>query len=323
MRRSDLKRIRRLPALGLVAALSLLLLAAGCGLPRRYYPVETQSIRDLPVLDRHLKRIGVCRFIDRTSADQATLVQRFETEVQAALGRNCGKVEILAGRNEAAPEFLRRPPKMEGGRDDNYALTQEARLAGFQVIVQGELLSLRHRVDRSGWSRFRKSHHFIDLRLQATAVDAVTAAKIVQHSEMISLPIEAGTGAAIDAGNRFEVPDLARAVVKAGISLGLKLCAGIRAHPWQTVIRATRGTEMVLAAHPSAGLAAGDRLAVFDGSRTMDGEGGERFVLAGFRQGTLIIKSVSPGEVTAMGDAGADGEAGAIFPAGSILVPLR
>jgi hypothetical protein len=313
--------IRRLAApaliLTLVLALVLVMTSVGCSLPRRYYPVETESIRDLPVLDGQVKRVGVCRFEDRTGTRQAALALRFETKVQAALGRNCGKVEIVKGRDAGAPEFLQRPPSMETGGDDNFALTQAARQAGFQVIVQGELLSLRHRVDRSGWSRFRKSNHFLDLRLRAAAVNAVTAAKVAQHSEMISLPIDAETGAAVDAGDRFDLPKLAEAVEEAGVDLALKLCAGIRAHPWQTVIGATRGTEMVLTAHPDAGLQAGDRLAVFDGSRTIVGDRGERFVLTGFRQGTLIVNGVAKGEVTARG------EDGAVFPAGSVLVPVR
>jgi hypothetical protein len=309
--------IRYGAAPGLVITLTLLLLTTGCSLPRRYYPVKTESIRDLPVLDRHVKRIGVCRFNDRTSANQAALVARYETALREAVGRNCGKIELVNGRDAAAPDFLKGSPSTEDGRDDNYTLTQTARGVGFQVVVKGELLSLRHRVDRSGWSRFRKSHHFLDLRLQTAAIDTVTAAKIAQHSKMISLPIDAETGAAIDAGKPFDAPKLVEQVNAAGIDLALKLCAAIRAHPWLTVVRATRGTGMILAAQPAAGLEAGDRLAVFDGSRTIAGDGGERFVLAGFRQGTLIIKSVSKGEVSGYG------EDGAVFPVGSILVPVR
>jgi hypothetical protein len=301
----------------LIITLTLVLLTSGCSLPRRYYPAETESIRDLPVLDRHVKRIGVSRFNDRTSANQAALVVRYETALREALGRNCGKVELVNGRDAAAPEFLKRSPSTDNGRDDTYALTQTARSVGFQVIVKGELLSLRHRVDRSGWSRFRKSHHFLDLRLHTDAIDAVTAAKIAQHSKMISLPIDAETGRAIDAGEPFDVPKLVEHVNAAGTDLALKLCAAIRAHQWMTVVRATRGADMMLAALPAAGLEAGDRLAVFDGSRTIAGDGGERFVLAGFRQGTLVIKSVSKGQVSGRG------EDGAVFPEGSILVPVR
>jgi hypothetical protein len=312
-------RFRWVPALGLVAALTAILLTAGCGLPRRYYAVEAGSIRDLPVLDRHLKRIGVCRFKGPTGADQAAVAARFENTLAAALGRNCGKVEVVEGRNDGAPDLLRRPPLFDNGRADNFALAQAARRMGFQILVQGGLLSLRHRIDRSGWARFRKSHHFLDLHLQAAAVNAVTAAKIAQHSEMITLPIDAETGTAIDTGNRFHLPELTEAVDEAGVDLALKLCAAIRSHPWQSVVREIRGDKMVPAAPPSAGLVAGDRLAVFDGGRVFTGNDGERFVLPGFRQGTLVVTSVSgtDGEVTGVG------EDGAVFPVGSILVPVR
>jgi hypothetical protein len=226
-------------------------------------------------------------------------------------------VEIVLGTAADAPDFLRRSPRMADKPADTFTLAQRVRRAGFQVIVRGRLLSLNHRVDRSGWSRFRESHHFIDLRLQAEAVDSVTAAKIAQHSQMITLPIDEETGAAIDAGNRFDLPELAEVVTEAGIDLALKLCLSIRSHPWETVIREVRGKEMVLAATPAASLAPGDRLAVFEGDLIITGSAEERFVQAGFRLGTVVVTGESGGEILAAG------EKGGVFPAGSILIPVR
>jgi hypothetical protein len=74
---------------------------------------------------------------------------------------------------------------------------------------------------------------------------------------------------------------------------------------------------MVLAATPAAGLQPGDRLAVFDGRRTVTGYDGERFILPGFRQGTVEVAAESGDEILVKD------EAGGVFPIGSILVPVR
>jgi hypothetical protein len=307
--------------LGLVATLVIALSMAACSLPKRYYPVSEESIRDLPVLDRYVKRIGVAAFMDLSGTARTDLVRSFESTLSAALGRNCGDVEIVANSAADAPAFLKAASKTasESATEsaDTYALAQTARRSGFQAIVRGRLLSLNHRVDRSGWASFRESHHFLDLRLQAEAVDVVTAAKIIQDSGLITLPIDEETGAAIDAGKRFEAPELVETITETTIDMALKLCGGIRAHPWQTVVKAVRGGEMVLAARPDAGLAPGDRLAVFDGSRTVTGYDDERFVMAGFRQGTAVIARSSGGEILATS------EAGGVFPVGSILIPVH
>jgi hypothetical protein len=310
-----MRRLKRTcPArLAVVTIFAIAFILAACSLPRRYYSAQQESIRDLPVLDRYVKRIGVASFIDLSGTARSDLVRSFESTLSAALGRNCGNVEIVLGTAADAPVFLKPSPRTA----DTFTLAQTARRAGFQVVVRGRLLSLNHRVDRSGWSRFRKSHHFIDLRLQAEAVNTATATKIAQHSQMITLPIDEDTGAAIDAGNRFDLPELAETIVDVSIDLTLKLCLNIRTHPWETVINTIRGGEMVLAATPAAGLEPGDRLAVFEGSRTVTGYDDERFVLAGFRQGTVVVANKSGDEILARG------EEGGVFPAGSILVPVR
>jgi hypothetical protein len=304
-------------ALGLAAALTIALGSVACSLPKRYYPVSEESIRDLPVLDRYVKRIGIAPFVDLSGSANSDLVRSFEHALNAALGRNCGKAQIIASTAAEAPAFLKQGQRMEKDPADTYALAQTARRAGFQVIVRGRLLSLNHRVDRSGWSKYRKSHHFLDLRLQAEAINTVTAAKIIQHSELITLPIDETTGATIDDGDRFNLPELVEKINAVGVDMALKLCGGIRPHPWQTIVKAVRGNEMVLAAAPAAGLAPGDRLAVFEGGRTITDNDGERFVLAGFRQGTVAVTRIAGEEIMA-----AD-EEGGIFPTGSILVPVR
>jgi hypothetical protein len=149
------------------------------------------------------------------------------------------------------------------------------------------------------------------------ALDALTGIRIGQDSELISLPVDANTGAAVDAGAGVDLPELTEAVNRAGVAMALKLCTPIRSHPWQTVVVEIQGTEMMLAAHPAAELKVGDRLAVFDGSRIMTGSGGERFVMAGFRRGTVAVTRVADDA------AAAKSEAGETFPVGSILVPVR
>lgn len=293
------------------------LLVAGCSLPRRYYAVEAESIRDLAVLNRQVKRIGVARFENRSTAPASAIVTDFQTSLSAALERNCGKAELIDSHATAAPDFLRQAPLLTNGRIDTYAIAQTARKDGFQVIVAGQLVSLGHRVDHSGRSSMRKTHHRLDLRLHAVALDALTGVSLGQDSRLLTLPIDGPTGAAIDAGASVDLPELTEAVDQAGVDMALKLCTPIRAHHWQTVVSETQGTEMRLAAHPTAGLKPGDRLAVFDGSRTVDGSGGERFVLSGFRLGTVSVKSVTDNAVVAAGE---DGET---FPVGSILVPVR
>jgi hypothetical protein len=293
------------------------LLAAGCSLPRRYYTTETESIRDLAVLDRHVKRIGISQFENRSTAPRKALVRNFQAALSAALARNCGKVELVESHAPHAPAFLINPPLLENGRADTYAIAQAARRSGFQVIVRGQLVSLRHREERSGWASFRESHDFLDLRLQVVALDALTGIRIGQDSELISLPVDANTGAAVDAGAGVDLSELTEAVKRAGVAMALKLCTPIRSHPWQTVVMEIQGTEMILAAHPAAELKVGDRLAVFDGSRIMTGSGDERFVMAGFRRGTVAVTRVADDA------AAAKSEAGETFPVGSILVPVR
>lgn len=306
----------------LIMALSLAmlgsLLATGCSLPRRYYPADTESIRDLPVLDRQVKRIGVSRFENRSTAPHNTIVTAFQATLSGALERNCGKVELIDGSTDPdAPAFLQQPPLLEDGRMDTYAIALTARQSDFQIIFKGQLVSLRHRMERSGWASFRESHNFLDLRLQAVALDALTGVSIGQESQQISLPIDANTGAAVDAGAAADLPELEEIVNETGVDMALKLCSAIRAHPWQTVIRKIQDANMYLAARPAAGLKPGDRLAVFDGSRTMEGSSGERFVLPGFRLGTIAVKTVTDTAVVAVGE---DGES---FPVGSIIVPAR
>jgi len=200
-----------------------------------------------------------------------------------------------------------------------FELSETARIAGLNGWACARIESLQPVARKTGILWFRKERYFIFAELSFSVYDPFTGAKIVDKVVENETPVSRADYDAVRTGKSVAIADLDETVADIGADIGERTAEILEQQPWQTAVIGVRGDRVFLSAGTSTGLRGGQRLAVFEGRRMMEGRDGERFIIPGPEVGRIQIVQVAEGVSEARVESAS---VGARIQAGDIAVAV-
>ncbi len=171
-------------------------------------------------------------------------------------------------------------------------LAGQVRRQGYNAWACARIENIWPVARKSGILWFRKKRYFLFLQLTFTIYDPISGAKIFDDV------VETKTKIAEDDYNRLkseqaaDIESLYATIEDIAADLGEQAADALNQQPWETGVARVDGRRIYLAAGGRAGLHIGDRLAVFEGRRRLEGKEGARFVLPGYKIAEIEIVDV-------------------------------
>ncbi len=295
---------------GLVLAL---LLVQGCGWGKAGSPVG-ESLLEAKTYDRYAKVVALVVF-DRTGIKQEELIQQLREILVKRLQKKMGKGLLVKQGDPDFPDYLEEMPTTDLGTLDNMALAQEARLDGFQALVIVSLESFVPLSEKKGMFWWRRDRFYMLSYLMIDVFDPVTAARLLRLSEEVKVRVDQDDYDYFGTRDWMAPDSVEEALLKRANAVAKKVAKALDKFKWQVTLAAVEDDQVALPAGKRAGVAPGDRLAVFGIQRVITGVQGESFVVPGFRKGQLVVEKVFPAYCRA--------RAQGPVQVGDIAVPVR
>ncbi len=301
----------------LLVLLSAVSVLCACQFSRSYRPAEQKTIGDFPASHQYRKIVGVMTLSNASIFTSSQVVVPFMNAFFSGVSSTCENAMLLLPGGEDHPSFLKRPPMKENGGIDVQALVQSARQMGINSVVSPMLMDIRVRQEESGFLFFGNDGPRLQVHTASAVYDVITGARLELAILNEDVKIDAQQAEAVGKGQEIELAKLVEVAREMGEALGRQMGDVISQSRWVASIAAIEDDSFVLAAGSDVGIEKGDLFSVLDGSQSITGFDGQRFVAPGPRIGEMIIEQVSPKK--ALGRSSSK----EIFPVGSILVPGR
>ena len=188
----------------------------------------------------------------------------------------------------------------------SFELAAESRLAGYQGWATARIENIRAVDERTGIFWFRKMNHFISFDLNLAVYDAFTGAKLVDSVTESTVKLTSDEYDAFKAEQWEGLESLHETVADLAVKQGKKAAKAIDEQPWRAAVVKVQGDRVFLSAGSRLGLKVGDRLAVLEARRIIQGQNGEKFIVPGYEVGQIeivdVAEKVSEGKVRGGGE---------------------
>lgn len=296
-------------------ALPVLLLFLGCGIASSYRTADLKTIRDFPAGIDYRKRVGVMALVNTTFFTSEQVAAPFMTAFLSGVASTASDAALVVPGTADVPSFLWDPPRIANGEIDVFSLSGLARQAGMNAVVSPLLMDIRVRSRDTGFWFFKDIAYTLQIQTAAAIYDVITGARLDIGILTDEIDIDEQDAAIIRNGQEIQVLDLIDVAEEMGQELGRRMGDAIHEAKWLASVVAIEDDRCVMMAGSDAGIAAGDRFAVMDGSAVLTGLDGQRYIVPGTQTASITISRVAPRI-----SLGAP-ESGALPPIGSILVP--
>lgn len=299
-----------LPLLLLIAVL-----VSGCDMAASYRPAYQKTIRDYSGSGGYRKTVGVMALSNTTVFTGVQVAEPFMTAFLSGMEAAVSNVVLLVPGKIDVPPFLWNPPRMASGDLDVFTLSGQARKEGMNAVVSPILMDIRVRKLNTGFWFFKDVEYRLQIQTAAAIYDAVTGARLALGILTDEIAINESQAGIIRNGREAQVDDLVDVAAEMGEKLGEQMGDAIQGGKWLASVIAVENGASVITAGSEAGIEAGDRFTVMDGSSVLIGLGGQRFIFPGPKIGEMTINRVTPR--LSFGTP----ESGDTPPIGSILIP--
>jgi Flagellar assembly protein T, C-terminal domain len=199
------------------------------------------------------------------------------------------RLQLVTPADGGWPDFMTAPVQEDTVPANVLALAEKARMAGFNGWASARIENVQPVARKTGILWFRKERYFILAELSFSVYDACTGAMVVDKAVETSTSVSKGDYDTMESGSAAAIADFNDAITDIGENIGAQAAKELKDQPWQTAVTGVQGDRVFLTAGSSAGLQAGERLAVFAGRRIINGQDGERFVVPGPKVGDIEI----------------------------------
>jgi hypothetical protein len=212
-----------------------------------------------------------------------------------ALREEDAGLQLITRSDGQLPEVMDALVRVGSSPQRAFELSETARIAGLNGWACARIESLQPVARKTGILWFRKERYFIFAELSFSVYDPFTGSKIVDKVVETSTPVDRSDYDALRSGKDVSIADFDETIADIGSDIGEHTADVLADQPWQTAVIGVQGGRVFLSAGTSAGLRGGERLAVFQGRRMMDGQNGERFIVPGPEVGMIRIVRVTEG----------------------------
>ncbi len=238
--------------------------------------------------------------------------QLFLQDLVDAVHHNARNLHLTATTYGQTPEF------MQSEHDqDFFALTRRACVQGYQNFLVASVLNIQPSEEKTGIWWFRKMRYFLTLTVRLDAYDTFTAAKIFSHVQEETISIKPDEYQFYQSASNGNLPVATKTLAAMAEAMGKRSTREIMIRPWISMVAAVQGEQVTLAAGREDGLKKGDRFTVIEARRVMTSQSGEKFIVPGYKTGTIHLTEVDERRSLADADGPAD------IQTGDMVLPLK
>ena len=269
--------------------------------------------RKIILSDEDLKRkVGIFNFENNTLQETKNFQEIFHKGLPEYLSSQCPGIILLDPASNGFIKALKEPPKLESGLVDGYALTILGRQLGLNAVVTGSLEDIRVIDELQGVLWTKDTHHILLVFIRVGVFDTRTATKILDDTFDRRIEIEDLEYRMIQQNKQIKLPELNETLNLLLTDIGDSICDAIRDQPWDGYITEVDDNRYIVPSGTEVGLESGDILEVFDGSRIMEGLGGQHFFVPGLKIGEIEIVAITANRLEAKLVSGNDVKKGSI-----------
>ena len=280
----------------------------GCDTTRTVVKQTTKTVsrttrdisRKIVLSDEDLKRkVGIFNFENNTLQKNQNFQEIFHKGLPEYLKDQCPGIILLDPVAGGLLNALKEPPKLKTGIIDGYALTILGRQLGLNAIVTGSLEDIRIIDELQGVLWTKDTQHLVQVFIRVEVFDTRTATKILDNTFDRRIEIDDLEYRMIQQSEQIQLPELNETLNQLLTDIGDSICDAIRDQPWDGYITEIDGDRYVIPSGTEVGLDPGDILEVFDGSRIMEGIGGQHFFIPGLKIGEIEIVTITEDKLEA------------------------
>ncbi len=258
----------------------------------------TRATRDISrkivLSDEDLKRkVGMFNFENNTLQKTQNFQEIFHKGLPEYLIDQCPGILLLNPAAGGLLKALKEPPKLKSGLIDGYALTILGRQLGLNAVVTGSLEDIRIIDELQGVLWAKDTQHLLQVFIRVEVFDTRTATKILDDTFDRQIEIDDLEYRMIQESEQIKLPELNETLNRLLTDVGESICDAIRDQPWDGFITEIDSDRYVIPSGTEVGLEPGDILEVFDGSRIMEGVGGQHFFIPGLKIGEIEIVAIT------------------------------
>ena len=256
--------------------------------------------RRIALSDEDLKRkVGIFNFENNTSQKNLNFQEIFHQGLPDYLSDQCPGIILLNPAAGGLLNALKKPPKLTSGIIDGYALTIFGRQLGLNAIVAGSLEDIRVIDELQGILWTKDTQHLVLVFIRVEVFDTRTATKILDNTFNRQIEIDDLEYRMIQESEQIKSPELNETLTQLLTDIGDSICDAIRDQPWDGYITEIDDDRYVIPSGTEVGLEPGEILEVFDGSRIMEGIGGQHFFIPGLKIGEIEIVAITKDKLEA------------------------
>ncbi len=266
---------------------AVLLSLSGCFTrPSKYTEAKKRTVNDGYFRSDYRKVVAILPLTVKTFLPENSLGTLFQNTFLETLKNDSRDIRFVmpdAAQYPQMPRSLDSGQVMAFGRD-----------YGFNAVVSTAVLDIQTRAEKEGIWWFKGTQHYLQIRIQAEAVDPGTGARLASEVMAREIEIDEQNAEMIKTRQPDVIPDLAEEVLDTAEDLGEIVAEKLNAHQWRGLVIGSDDGAILIAPGANAGLGAGDRFEIFDGSRTIEGVDGRHYIVPGYKKGEIAVTLVSP-----------------------------
>ena len=289
----------------------------GCGGSPNLLKEIPTTINTVESAKGHVKLVPVVLIAAPQTAVGRKVGELYFTTLVDTIRDEDDQSRLLTSQDSEFPAFMAQFAKASSASVNAAALSEKSRKQGYQGIVTAAVNDIRADTKKTGIFWLRKTRHFIHYTVTVDLYDPYTAAKIVSEVLEGSIKISQGDYDAYRAGTATSIADLNDKIEDVARDLGERIGDALEEHQWKASVLKIQGDRIVIPAGGRASLKEGDRLAVFEGRRLLEGMQGASYIAPGVQVGEIQITSVTKhmAEAKALNSG--------IIQKGDIVVPIN
>ena len=287
---------------GALILFAVFLFFIGCATTQTVVEKTTKTVarttrdisRKIVLSDEDLKRkVGMFNFENNTLRKTQNFQEIFHKGLPEYLNGQCPGIILLNPAAGGLLNALKEPPKLKSGLIDGYALTILGRQLGLNAVVTGSLEDIRVIDELQGVLWTKDTQHLVMIFIRVAIFDTRTATKILDNTFDRRIEIDDLEYRMIQESEQIKLPAVDETLNRLLTDIGDSICDAVRDQPWDGYITEIDGDRYVIPSGSEVGLEQGDVLEVFDGSRIMEGIGGQHFFVPGLKIGEIEIVAIT------------------------------
>jgi len=252
------------------------------------------------------KTVGLAVPERSASIPDSALSRRFVEDFPRAIETACPEIRLGPAGDL---------PRLSSGWTDTLAIARGGRKTGQSAVIAGTLLDISGIEGKWGIPYFKRPTYAIRIQVQCQVFDTETGTKILDEILQDEVSVDDYEFERFKKNPAEPPPGLDEVMEALLEDLSEAVCGALSREPWKSYVLEGEGGRVVFPAGEESGLKPGDRFAVRNTSKPMEGLAGQVFLLPGPALEEIRVEAVFPGRSEALSTSGAT------VPPGATLTP--